>query len=239
MKPIALDAYEQLADAFAAQAETKPHNAYLDRPATLALLPEVRGMRVLDAGCGPGHYAEMLLDRGAKVVGIDVSPAMVRLAHERLGLRAEIVQADLSQPLSFLPDATFDLVIAPLVLNYLEDLRQPFAEFYRVLKIPGVFIFSEGHPFSDYRLCQRRGLSDDYFATELVGCNWTGFGTPVYVPWYRRPLSALINPLLDAGFHLDRILEPQPTEAFRTAEPEEYERRMREPTFMHIRAKKV
>ena len=52
-KPIALDAYETLAEAYAAVVDTKPHNAYYERPATLSLLPEVRGKRVLDAGCGP------------------------------------------------------------------------------------------------------------------------------------------------------------------------------------------
>ena len=45
----------------------------------LALLPDVSGKRVLDAGCGPGHYAEELVNRGASVVACDVTPAMVEL----------------------------------------------------------------------------------------------------------------------------------------------------------------
>lgn len=64
--PIALEAYETLADAYAEAIDTKPHNAYYERPATLSLLPEVAGKRVLDAGCGPGAYAEWLLDRGER-----------------------------------------------------------------------------------------------------------------------------------------------------------------------------
>lgn len=87
-KPIAQDAYGTLID-------TKPHNAYYERPATLSLLPDVRGKRVLDAGCGPGVYAEILLDRGAEVVAFDANERMVRLARERLGDRARIFQADL------------------------------------------------------------------------------------------------------------------------------------------------
>jgi hypothetical protein len=49
-KFIAYDAYERLADTYAEMIDTKPHNAYLERPATLSLLPDVKGKRVLDAG---------------------------------------------------------------------------------------------------------------------------------------------------------------------------------------------
>ncbi len=62
---IAYDAYEKLAHAYAEMIDTKPHNAYLERPTTLSLLPDVEGKRVLDAGCGPGVYAEWLVERGA------------------------------------------------------------------------------------------------------------------------------------------------------------------------------
>ena len=69
-EPIARAAYDELADAFAARIETKAHNAFYDRPAVLALLPSVAGKRVLDAGCGPGVYAELLVNQGAEVGGL-------------------------------------------------------------------------------------------------------------------------------------------------------------------------
>ncbi len=77
-------------------AETKPHNALYERPATLSLLPDVEGLRVLDAGCGPGIYAQILSDNGAKVVGFDRSPKMVDRASDRVGDRVQISQADVS-----------------------------------------------------------------------------------------------------------------------------------------------
>ncbi|RMD75113.1 MAG: hypothetical protein D6823_10585 [Chloroflexi bacterium] len=52
--PIAQQAYDLLAERYAEQVLTKPHNAYYERPAMLSLLPDVRGKRVLDTGCGPG-----------------------------------------------------------------------------------------------------------------------------------------------------------------------------------------
>src|SRR5215831_14600050 len=113
-KPIALDAYEQLSEAFAAKIDTKAHNAFYDRPAVLSLLPEVANKRVLDAGCGPGAYAEWLVDNGAEVVGVDASPKMIELASARLKGRAKLIQADLGAPLDFLDSSSFDLVISAL-----------------------------------------------------------------------------------------------------------------------------
>jgi len=77
---IAYDAYEKLADAYAEKVDTKPHNAYLEMPATLSLLPDVEGRRVLDVGCGTGRYTEWLLEHGAKVIGFDASPKMLALS---------------------------------------------------------------------------------------------------------------------------------------------------------------
>jgi SAM-dependent methyltransferase len=119
--PIALEAFEALAEPFAARADTKPHNAYYERPATLSLLPDVGGKRVLDAGCGPGFYTEWLLAHGAEVVALDISPRMVGFARRRVGERATIFQADLEQALDFLQDGSFDLVVSALTLDYIRD----------------------------------------------------------------------------------------------------------------------
>lgn len=137
-KPLAFDAYEALAESYAALVDTKPHNAYYERPATLSLLPDVRGRRVLDAGCGPGVYADWLARRGAEVVALDASPNMVRLARERVGARADIRRADFSQPLDFLPDASFDLVLCALALDYVRDWRAVFGEFHGCCERAGI-----------------------------------------------------------------------------------------------------
>lgn len=233
-KPRALDAYEALADAYAAKIDTKPHNAYCERPATLALLPDVHGLRVLDAGCGPGVYAEWLTQRGASVVALDASPKMVAHAKARLGPDADVRVHDLAQPLTFLDDASVDLVLSPLVLDYVEDWAAPFAEFFRVLRPGGTFVCSVSHPFTDATYFR----TENYFATEPAGSVWKGFGPHVYVPTYRRPLAAVLGPLLDAGFRLDRIVEPLPTEAFRAADPRHHEELSKAPAFLCLRAHK-
>jgi SAM-dependent methyltransferase len=234
-KPIALDAYDLLAESYAVLVDTKPHNAYYERPATLSLLPDVRNKKVLDTGCGPGVYSEWLADRGAEVVAFDVNEKMVRLARERLGAKVRVVRADLGKPLDFLSAASFDIVLSALVLNYVRDWGAAFREFYRVLRQGGLLIFSVDHPFVDPVIQNERV---NYFQTELVEYEWTGFGTPVRVPSYRRPLSAMINPLLEAGFALDRLLEPVPTEKFKQQAPQDYEELSRRPGFLCVRAAK-
>lgn len=231
---IAYDAYEQLADGFAAKVDTKPHNAYYERPATLSLLPDVSGKRVLDAGCGPGAYAEWLLDRGADVIGFDASPSMVAHAQRRTGGRGAFRVHDITAPLDFVGDASIDVVVCPLVLEYVEDWRAVLREFHRVLEDRGTLVVSLQHPFADYTYFKSRA----YFDTELVSSTWTGFGGRVRVPCYRRPLMETIQPFLDAGFALSRVLEPKPTEEMRAADPRHYRELMEFPVFLCIQAEK-
>jgi SAM-dependent methyltransferase len=235
-KPLALDAYEIMAERFARMIDTKPHNAYYERPTTLALLPDVSGLRVLDAGCGPGWYAEWLLDHGAEVVGVDASPKMIGFARQRTQNRADLRVADLSRPLEFAADAAFDLVLSALAIHYVGDMAALFAEFSRILKPGGVFVFSTGHPFHDYGYFK----SEDYFATEQVAALWKGFGgEPVEVFQFRCSLTTLTEALWRAGFVIERMIEPLPNDAFKQADPEHYAELMEFPVFLCIRARKV
>lgn len=233
--PIALAAYESLAEQYAARVDTKPHNALYERPATISLLPPVEGKRVLDAGCGPGAYSEWLLEHGAEVVGLDVSPSMIHFARQRLGEGVVLHQADLNAPLDFLPSASFDIVLSPLTLDYVRDWEQVFAEFHRLLRMPGTLVFSCGHPFADSQIPG----SKDYHVIEMLEYEWHGFGFPVVVPFYRRPLGAMLDALLGAGFTLERLLEPKPLKSFRQHEPVEYEKLCHNPGFLCIRAAKA
>jgi SAM-dependent methyltransferase len=233
-RPIALDAYEQLADVYAARVDTKAHNAYYERPAMLALMPEVGGLAVLDAACGPGRYAEWLVEQGATVTAFDVSPRMLMHARQRLGLRARLEHADLNQPLSFLGDGSFDLVVCALALDYVRDWPATLREFSRVLRSPGRLLFSVQHPLSSFSL----RAAGHYFEVERVEHTWRDFGRPVVVPWYRRPLMYVINALDDAGFATERLLEPQPTPEFELQDPEEYAELMQRPDFLCVRAVK-
>jgi len=234
-KPVALAAYEELARHYAAMIDRKAENALYERPAMLSLLPPVAGKRVLDAGCGPGVYAEWLTEHGADVVGVDVSPKMLRLARRRLGRGVPLHLADLDKPLDFIETETFDLILCSLVLDYVKNWQDLFDEFNRLLKGFGMLVFSSGHPFNDYL----GHTETSYYGTALVEDNWTGFGIAVKVPYYRRSLSSMLTPLIRAGFTLERVLEPEPGRDLKAADRKAYERLRELPGFICVRARKA
>lgn len=223
--------YDAIAEKYAATVDTKPWNAHYERPAMLSLMPPLAGAAVLDVGCGSGWYAEHLADQGAVVTCFDNNEHFVALTRARLGDRAKVLRADLAQPLTFAASAEFDLAICPLVLHYLRDWLPPLREIYRVLKPDGALIFSTHHPFNDWKLFDR----DNYFATELLEDDWEDVGK---VTFYRRPLTAISEVLHAAGFWIEKLLEPQPTEDFRRVNPTAYERLKKNPWFLVIRARR-
>ena len=130
--------------------------------------------------------------------------------------------------------------MCPLTLDYIADWLPLFREFHRVLKPGGQLIYSHGHPMSDFNVVRKECDPDSvYFDVEEHELDWGGFGEPrPTIRFYRRPLGAMLNPLIEAGFALDRTLEPLPTEDFRRAAPEEHARLLREPLFLCVRAVK-
>ncbi len=230
---IAYDAYEKLADAYAEQIDTKPHNAYLERPATVSLLPDVSGKIVLDAGCGPGFYSEWLVGCGARVIAVDASPRMVEHARRRLGDSAKVRLHDFREPLEFLGDCFVDVVLASLVLDYIEDWTPVLREFRRVLRPHGVLVFSVGHPAIEFIL--KKGL-EDYFRVERVEMWWRTWGEPLLMPSYRRPLQSMTESLFEAGFLIEKIIESRPTLDYKEADPEGYEKVSKRPSFLCVKA---
>lgn len=238
-KPHAYDAYQELASAYAEKIDTKPHNAYYERPAMLSLLPEIAGQQVLDVGCGPGVYAQELVARGANVTACDVSDRMLGFAAERLQAEIEagkvcLKHVDLSKPLTMFREGAFDLINAALCLDYIKDWQRLFTEFLRLLKLGGVVLFSCGHPAFDAEYFNTK----NYFSVEAVDCTWNGFGKKIRMPSFRRSLEEIISPVIEAGFTLERIHEPLPTRDFKAADPIRYRTLMQRPGFLCVRARK-
>src|ERR1700743_3976219 len=89
------DAYDRLAAVWAATTDEGPFNGLLERPALRALVPaDLSGKVGLDAGCGSGAQAEWLLDQGAEVIGIDLSPRMIEEAGRGCRGRGRVLVAD-------------------------------------------------------------------------------------------------------------------------------------------------
>lgn len=76
--------------------------------------------------------------------------------------------------------------------------------------------------------------TEDYFATELWQDTWTMGGRKVPISFYRRPLSAMLDPCLDAGFSIERVAEPPPAAELRTLSPEDHHRLSTHPAFLFL-----
>jgi ubiquinone/menaquinone biosynthesis C-methylase UbiE len=220
--------YDSFADEFLDHARNNLYNAHYDRPTCLALLGDVAGRTVLDAACGPGLYAEELAARGAEVIGFDQSPRMAELCRQRVP-SGRFHAHDLADPLDWLPDNSVDLVLFALALEYVDDRTRALQELRRVLRPGGALVLSRQHPTGDWL---RHG--GNYFDVRVVDEVWSRGWR---VRYWLAPLEQTCEELHQAGFLIERLLEPRPAAAAAKVDPEDYERLMREPTgFLAIRA---
>ncbi|MDR1867185.1 MAG: hypothetical protein LBQ77_02825 [Treponema sp.] len=74
---------------------------------------------------------------------------------------------------------------------------------------------------------------------ELLEDEWTMGEDKVTVHFYRRPLNKMLQPLIDNEFLIENIMEPKPTKAFKEKAPESYERLLKQPNFLFIKARKI
>lgn len=195
--------YDDFADAYALHTRGSLHNAHYERPALQALVGDVAGKSVLDAGCASGENVAALLARGATVTAVDISSKMIQIVRERFGDAVSAFVADLAQPLTHCKDASFDLVLSSLTMHYIEHWTPVLREFRRVLRPGGRVVFSTHHPEVT------RGLVPDYFPKTYVRDTWAIAGQTVSVAYWHRPLETMLAEIAASGLRLARLREPR------------------------------
>lgn len=223
--------YSDHAQAYVSFADRSGANAWYERPAILRLAGNIQASRVLELGCAGGGLTAQLVDRGAEVLALDREPRLVELARRRLGGRARVEVAELEQPLDMVATQSIDLVVASLVLHYIEDWAPLLGELRRCLRPGGGLVFSVHHPITGW------GRSDraDYHRTELVSEEWDWDGIQVTAQMYRRPFSAIFGFLREAGFTVDIVDEPSP-EATPDIDAAMFQILSTKPVFLFVRA---
>jgi cytosine/adenosine deaminase-related metal-dependent hydrolase/ubiquinone/menaquinone biosynthesis C-methylase UbiE len=110
-----------------------------------SMLPEVRGLDVLDAGCGTGRWLQLLAGRAPRnLLGVDISPQMLQAASTKLGGNCDL-RLGSCDALPF-DNGVADLVLSSFVISYLDNLESFAREIDRVAR-PGTTIFlSDMHP---------------------------------------------------------------------------------------------
>ena len=178
----------------------------LETPLLRAALPDVDGRDVLDLGCGTGRHALWLAAAGARVMALDFSAEMLRVAQRKPGAaNIDFRVHDLGNVLPFAAN-TFDVVVSALVLEHIADLGLCFAEVQRVLRAGGTAVVSAMHPAMFLRGAQAR-------FTDPVG------DVRVLPGSVNHSISAMIMAALRAGLQLIGVSEYAPDATFAAQHP--------------------
>jgi len=210
-------------------------------PSIRALLPPMKGLRVLDLGCGFGWFARWARQEGAAAVtALDVSANMLARAAEMTNdpaityMRGDLETLDV-------PAAAFDLAYSSLAFHYIANLKHTFSVIHRAL-VPGApFVFSVEHPLYTAPSTPGFVTADDgrrvwpldrYLDESDRKTDWLAKG----VVKRHRTVGGYVNLLLGAGFTLTHLEEWGPTAEQIAAHPDWAVERQR-PPFMLVAAR--
>ena len=208
------------------------------------MLPPFEGKRVLDLGCGFGWHCRYAVEQGAaSVVGVDLSERM--LAEARAMTDSPAIQY-LRMPIEAIdfPADSFDVAISSLAFHYIESFGGLCAKVNRCLSAGGHFVFSVEHPVftaqgSQEWHCDAQGNHlhwpvDSYFSEGVRKAGFLG----EEVMKYHKTLTAYVNGLLQNGFELLELVEPQPEPGLLEAYPEIMRDELRRPMMLLVSARK-
>lgn len=220
------------------------YNRDIEVPGMLTAIGAVKDLRVLDEGCGFGDHMSRLAGHEPKeLVGLDASKELIAFAQQNTP-RGWFTVHDLNKPLPF-EDNYFDKIFASLTVFYIKNLRQLFAENYRVLKPGGQFSFSIFHPVLMLMNTSGKGLVGtrqdsqgklkiygDYFNEGPQEANMGGLGK---IRIYPYTLQTYFDTLADVGFIFNNYCDLLPvSEAKKYSE--KYKLTITLPTFIVITA---
>lgn len=189
----------------------------------------------------------MLLERGAKVSGFDLSEKSVRIAQKSFP-EASLSVLDMND-LSHYDDEQFDFIYSSLMFHYAEDAVHVLKQLRRILKKGGSMQFSVVHPVK-WSAEAARDTDDENKKSFLMG--YDTFQTParVYgnylgvtkatqkpqnypeITYWNRPISAYFHAIKDAGLELAEFQEPLPTNETKQIDPEYWDIHSKIPQFM-------
>jgi SAM-dependent methyltransferase len=240
--PLSLsEAWENEAQRWATWARKPGHDKYwqFHRDQFFTLLPEP-GALTLDVGCGEGRLSRDLKRLGHQVIGIDVSPTLIRLAREE-DPKGKYFQT----PASCIPleDACADLAVAFMSLQDVDDLEPSVLEIARILRNSGRACLAIIHPinsagkFAGEEVDSEFVIKESYLDEYLYVDRFERDGLEMTLYGHHRPLERYSRALEQAGMVIEAVREHRVPDA--AASRPTVRRWQRLPLFMHIRALKL
>jgi SAM-dependent methyltransferase len=172
----------------------------------LGVLGDVAGLDVIELGCGTAYLSALLAKRGARPVGVDLTPAQLATAarcQERFGIAFPLVEADAEQvPL---PDATADLVVSEYGASVWCDPERWVAEAARLLRPGGRLAFLTNSVLATLCVPEDEGVAQERLLRPqrtLHRVEWPGGGIE-----FHPSHGAWIRVLRANGFVVDALHE--------------------------------
>jgi len=166
-------------------------------------LGKLKGKKVLDLGCGTGRNSVKIAEKGAEVIGIDLSKEMLEIAREKaekFNLNIQFIEQDFSDKIKFKSEK-FDVIICDLVFGHLKDTFPVIKEMKRVLKKRGIIVITDLHPFAWFL---PPGRKYDVFSAKKVKSQ--GYKHYIY-EMFRQFKKAGLNLLDIEEFIIDKKIE--------------------------------
>ncbi len=186
----ALEGYERWAETYAN--ETNPIKDYSNQLVE-QFLPPLKGLSVLDAGCGTAHFCKLAEMRDAsRIVGLDFSEAMIRLAKKDCPT-AEFYCDNIST-LAFAP-GSFDVIICALVLGHVENIEPVLMALSNCLKEKGELIITDFHPILTTKKFKRTFREPTS-------------GKTIEIEHFLHPIQDTLACLTKAGLRIQKMEEP-------------------------------
>jgi SAM-dependent methyltransferase len=210
------------------------YRAEVHGPALLNACGDVRGLRVLDLGCGEGYFSRTLAAAGARVTGIDVADELIQsaqLLEREGGLGIEYRRMSASDVGTAWDSGNFEIITACMSMQDMGDPAAVMVGARSLIEVGERFIFSVPHPGTDmaHREWERGALGakkalklDRYFDSGVAVCSWhfPHLKDHWETPYWRRTLSEWTETTHSAGFQVARIHEPRPSLAQVRERPE-------------------
>jgi ubiquinone/menaquinone biosynthesis C-methylase UbiE len=153
------------------------YHALVDELESGIVLPLAREKRVLEAGCGTGLILEKVDGVASEAWGFDLSPGMVRKAHQR-GLKVALGSVT-DVPFA---DAQFDLVYSFKVLAHIPDIQKALGELARVTRPGGHLVLEFYNPWSVRFVAKRLAGPGKIGESRTEADVYTRWDTPLTIP---------------------------------------------------------
>jgi SAM-dependent methyltransferase len=222
---------------------------YLEKPAMYAKLPDLNGKKVLCLGCGSGEEAQALAEKGADVVGVDLSKGLIEVAKQSYpDLEFQVMDME---ELKFTED-TFDFVYSSLVMHYVPDWSKTLAAVKSVMKPGATFLFSTHHPVrwgadvdrsNGSRVTMGYHRQDkeqaevygDYLNRRQIEDIWFG---NMPVTFFHKPFGEIMREIISSGLVISDFIEPKAIEEAKDSQLAFWKIHQKIPAFMIFELRK-